>query len=96
VANFDVFNGDADGICALHMLRMVTPRDAELVTGIQSTQGYQVSVRAPWSCRTGADELCRQFETGGGREAAAGINRLPEAELARFKALFNSAWGQQA
>jgi hypothetical protein len=78
------------------MLRMASHSDAELVTEIQSTQGYQVSVRGPLSCRTGADELCRQFETGGGRKAAAGINRLPEAELARFDALFNSDWGQQA
>ena len=30
---YDVFNGDADGICALHQLRLVDPADAELVTG---------------------------------------------------------------
>jgi len=33
MAHFDVFNGDADGICALHQLRLATPRDATLVTG---------------------------------------------------------------
>jgi len=33
---------------------------------------FVVSVRAPLDHRTGADELCRQFETGGGRKAAAG------------------------
>ncbi len=49
---------------------------------------YQVSVRAPLNRRDGADELCRQFETGGGRKAAAGINHLPESELDRFKAAF--------
>ncbi len=32
-----------------------------------------VSVRAPLANRTGADEICRQFPTGGGRKAAAGI-----------------------
>ncbi len=32
---FDVFNGDADGICALHQLRLAEPRDAELVTGVK-------------------------------------------------------------
>jgi hypothetical protein len=32
---YDIFNGDADGICALHQLRLVEPRDAELVTGIK-------------------------------------------------------------
>ena len=33
--SFDVFNGDADGICALHQLRLSEPRDAELVTGVK-------------------------------------------------------------
>jgi len=45
---------------------------------------YLVSVRAPLNNRTGADELCRQFATGGGRKAAAGINALPASELERF------------
>ncbi len=30
---YDVFNGDADGLCALHQLRLVEPRDATPVTG---------------------------------------------------------------
>ncbi len=30
---YDVFNGDADGICALHQLRLAEPRASELVTG---------------------------------------------------------------
>lgn len=30
---FDVFNGDADGIIALHQLRLAEERDAELITG---------------------------------------------------------------
>jgi hypothetical protein len=33
--DFDVFNGDADGICALRQLRLAEPRDAELVTGLK-------------------------------------------------------------
>jgi len=32
---YDIFNGDADGICALHQLRLAGPRDAELVTGVK-------------------------------------------------------------
>jgi hypothetical protein len=32
---YDIFNGDADGICALHQLRLSQPRDAELVTGVK-------------------------------------------------------------
>ncbi len=33
--HFDVFNGDADGLCALHQLRLVTPLDATLITGVK-------------------------------------------------------------
>ncbi|HCG6384328.1 MULTISPECIES: DHH family phosphoesterase [Vibrio] len=43
----------------------------------QNLQDYTVSVRAPLENRTGADEVCCQFDTGGGRKAAAGINQLP-------------------
>jgi single-stranded DNA-specific DHH superfamily exonuclease len=32
---FDVFNGDADGICALHQLRLAEPAESELVTGVK-------------------------------------------------------------
>lgn len=32
---YDVFNGDADGICALHQLRLHTPAEATLVNGIK-------------------------------------------------------------
>lgn len=49
---------------------------------------YVVSVRAPLNNRTGADELCKRFETGGGRKAAAGINVLPEARIPDFVAAF--------
>ncbi len=31
----DVFNGDADGICALQQLRLAVPCDSELVTGVK-------------------------------------------------------------
>ncbi|MCX7100180.1 MAG: DHH family phosphoesterase [Methylobacter sp.] len=33
--NFDVFNGDADGICALLQLRLAKPQSAQLITGIK-------------------------------------------------------------
>jgi hypothetical protein len=45
-------------------------------------------VRAPLAAKSGADELCSQFDTGGGRKGAAGINHLPESELGRFGTLF--------
>src|SRR6185437_6344566 len=33
--HYDVFNGDADGICSLHQLRLADPLDSELVTGLK-------------------------------------------------------------
>jgi len=45
---------------------------------------YTVSVRAPVAKPCGADTLCRAFENGGGRKAAAGINRLPAAAVDEF------------
>jgi len=35
MAHFDVFNGDADGICALTQLRLAEPKDSTLVTGVK-------------------------------------------------------------
>jgi hypothetical protein len=32
---FDVFNGDADGICALHQLRLAEPAPSILITGVK-------------------------------------------------------------
>ena len=43
--------------------------------------GDSVSVRVPATARTGADALRRQFETGGSRSNAAGINHLPREPL---------------
>ena len=34
---YDIFNGDADGICALQQLRLEEPRAATLVTGVKRT-----------------------------------------------------------
>lgn len=33
MTHYDVFNGDADGLCALHQLRLEYPLDSVLVTG---------------------------------------------------------------
>ena len=35
MTNYDVFNGDTDGIFAWHQLRLTHPRDAEIVTGVK-------------------------------------------------------------
>jgi hypothetical protein len=54
--------------------------------------GYIVSVRAPIERPAGADALCRQFESGGGRAGAAGINHLPATDLDRFAQAFAVAY----
>ncbi|MNR63552.1 hypothetical protein D3C85_1858960 [compost metagenome] len=53
---------------------------------------YLVSIRAPLSNRTGADELARQFPSGGGRKAAAGINQLPRSQLNAFIQAIQRHW----
>ena len=54
--------------------------------------GYRVSVRAPYNRKQGADELCRQFQSGGGRKAAAGINQLAYNLLPQFLDKFNKTF----
>ncbi len=52
----------------------------------------QISVRAPLVAKKNADTLCRQFPTGGGRAAAAGINHLPPEMLDDFIKAFHNIY----
>ena len=70
-------------------------RNPDKACGIvtESADGsYLVSIRAPLNNRTGADELARQFPTGGGRKAAAGINSLPKNQLNEFLNAIAEFW----
>lgn len=49
-----------------------------------SAASLRVSLRAPINNKQGAGEICSQFDTGGGREAAAGINVLPVDKLSHL------------
>ena len=60
------------------------PARAHAVLTERNDGSFLVSVRAPFERRTGAETVCSQFATGGGREAAAGINRLPAEQLDRL------------
>ena len=71
-----------------NQLAVESPMQAHAVLTAKPEGGYVVSVRAPLAAKSGADELCTQFDTGGGRKGAAGINHLPESELGRFGTLF--------
>lgn len=60
------------------------PDRAHAVLTEKANGNYLVSVRAPLNNKKGAAALCMQFPTGGGREAAAGINDLPMEMLGEF------------
>lgn len=81
------------GVYSNDLVNLHPARAHAVLTGIDGGD-YLVSVRAPLSNRTGADEICRQFATGGGRKAAAGINRLPRSELERFVSVFSEHYGR--
>lgn len=57
------------------------PDRAHAIVSVKDADHYLVSLRAPNSNRSGADEVAGQFPTGGGRKAAAGINALPINQL---------------
>jgi single-stranded DNA-specific DHH superfamily exonuclease len=65
------------------------PGRAHAVLTEKSNGHYLVSVRAPLHNKVGAADLCKQFPTGGGRAAAAGINDLPADQLGRFVDAFS-------
>ena len=73
-------------------LAQAAPQRAHAVLVMRTDGSYAVSVRAPRNKPLGADVLCLAFATGGGRQAAAGINRLPLQELQRFIDAFRSAY----
>jgi hypothetical protein len=72
-------------------LALAGPQRAHAVLKALPDGGYAVSVRAPQASPRGADALAREFG-GGGRAAAAGIERLAEADLDRFIGRLAARW----
>jgi len=72
------------------------PDRAHAVITERDDGDFLVSVRAPLKNKKGAEEVCRQFPTGGGRSAAAGINQLSGDALPKFvdtfSAYYSSPW----
>ena len=71
--SYDVFNGDADGICALVQLRLAEPRTAQLVTGVKRDINLLAQVNGQAgdhitaldiSMRTNAEGLRRNLNSG--------------------------------
>lgn len=67
---------------------------AHAVLTVKANGNYLISIRAPLNNKTGADELCRSFPSGGGRAAAAGINDLPADQLQTFMDRFSEFYGR--
>ena len=84
----------AQGVFANQLARAQPQRAHAIVVRLHD--GYSVSVRAPLAAPAGADALCRQFASGGGRAGAAGINHLPFAALEGFLAAFGLAFSLEA
>lgn len=79
------------GVLANRLAQEAPGRAHALLTRLPEG-GFVVSVRAPLEHHQGADELCRQFPSGGGRKAAAGINQLPEDQYDAFLKAFTRAF----
>lgn len=71
------------GVFGNHLANLNPDRAHAILTN-KANGNFLISVRAPLSNKRGAADLCRNFPTGGGREAAAGINDLPESLVEDF------------
>ena len=79
-----------------NLLATAFPLKAHAILTKRADGGFVVSVRAPLASKTGADKVCEQFETGGGRKGAAGINCMPEIQFDRFNQIFNTTFSHNA
>lgn len=68
------------------------PERAHAILTEKENGNFLVSVRAPLKNKTGAVDLCKQFPTGGGRQAAAGINDLPNSQVDDFVKAFEAQY----
>ena len=73
-------------------LAAAAPDRAHAILTPNARGGYTVSVRAPRVTQIGADALCREFATGGGRARAAGINHLQADQVGDFTRRFAQAF----
>lgn len=69
MSHFDVFNGDADGLCALHQLRLAQPRGAQLVTGVKR----DIALLARVAARAGDSVTALDIALAGNREALVAL-----------------------
>jgi len=74
----DVFNGDADGMCALHQLRLAEPVDSELVTGLKREIDLLARVRGDSYCEVTV------LDIGLDRNRAALLQLLAQGAAVRY------------
>ena len=73
-----------------------SPQRAHAVLSCTADGMYTVSIRAPLENPQDADAIAVQFTGGGGRAAAAGINRLAAQEITRLIALLEQTYSTPA
>jgi len=64
--------------------------DRTVAVLVRDGTGYQVSLRAPERGASAMHLLAQQFESGNGRARSAGIQFLPESDVARLLALLRT------
>jgi hypothetical protein len=69
---YDIFNGDADGLCALHQLRLAEPRTTTLVTGVKR----DIALLAQVSPEAGDDLTVLDVSLDTNRAALLGALRI--------------------
>jgi len=79
------------GVFGNHLANLNPDRGHAILTN-KADGNFLVSVRAPLNNKRGAADLCRMFPSGGGREAAAGINDLPKSMVDDFIAQFREQY----
>lgn len=74
-------------------LSQIYPERAHLILCPDGQGSLTVSLRSAKNYPYGASAFCRRYPEGGGREAAAGINRLPEVAVTELIADFERTFG---
>lgn len=67
-----------------NILAAENPYKAVVIATTNADGGLTISLRAPKCNPYGAANICSRYDTGGGREGAAGINSLPQVDLVGF------------
>lgn len=76
-----------------NLLANESPSKAHGVLTHNYDGSYTFSLRAPLDNKQGAADICAQFETGGGRAAAGGVNRLVKSQLKELIAKVEAYYG---